>query len=95
MIGVDYNLFWELDPNTLKPFTKAFDLRLKVEDAQSWRAGMYIQQAIASSLNKRAKYPKKPFMYDGPTQIEMTSEDIKSKMMRNMKLINMKFRKEE
>ena len=63
MIGVNYELFWTLDPHSLSPFVKAFELQNNHNDVQSWRLGMYIQSAIASVLDKKVKYPEEPFSF--------------------------------
>lgn len=61
-IGVDYDLFWGLNPKSLTPFVKAFSLRQKYDDVVAWNHGKYIQLAIASNFTKGAKYPEAPFM---------------------------------
>ncbi len=86
MIGVDYDLFWTLNPKSLSPFIKAFELKQKYDDAMAWRSGAYIKMAIASSLAKGNKYPTKPFSDTGSR--EMTPQEIKEKMMANAEIIN-------
>lgn len=92
MIGVDYDLFWRLNPKTLKPFIKAFSLRQQYDDTLIWTQGKYIQLAIASTLDKKAKYPTVPF-----SQIVETPEDrmlaIKERFMVQAELINSRFEK--
>lgn len=89
MMGVEYDLFWKLNPKSLTPFIKAFSLKTIQEDRLAWVTGLYIQRAISSSLNAKAKYPDRPFM-DKPKNVktEMTSLEIKEKMLERMKLIN-------
>lgn len=96
MIGVAYDLFWTLNPRSLQPFIKAFELKRINDDFNSWRSGYYIKLAIASSLSKECKYPDKPFSDKSISKPnEMSAEEIKEKMLRNMGIINSKFRKEE
>lgn len=64
-IGVDYELFWDLDPDTLQPFVKAFTLSQEHKDLEAWRLGHYMQFAVGSMLSKDVQYPDKPFSYDG------------------------------
>jgi len=94
MIGVDYDLFWTLNPKSLSPFIKAFKLRQEYDDAMAWNLGRYIQSAIGSVLSKSGKYPSKPFS-STPQAKEMTPDEIKQRVMNQMKLINARFGKEE
>lgn len=91
MIGVDYDTFWTLNQKSLQPFIKAFSLKKKDENEGYWLQGLYIQHAIASCFNKDSKYPKKPFSQSDDSQ----QESIKERFMRDMNIINSRFRKEE
>ena len=93
MIGVDYDLFWKLNPKSLIPFTKAFSLRQKYDDTIAWQNGLYIKMAIASSFNKQAKYPDHPMTVER-VEREMPQEEIKRRFMRQMELINAQKRSE-
>ncbi len=97
MIGVDYDLFWTLNPKSLEPFIKAFSMKTDYEDIMAWRQGMYIQRAIASALSKDSPYPKEPMF----TSKDLKEEDevarqrlIKERFMNHMTAINRKFEKE-
>lgn len=94
MIGVDYDLFWTLNPKSLSPFIKAFELKQDYDDEFSWRLGTYIRMAIASSLSKDSKYPEKPFSYQPKGATTMTPEQIKEKMMATVVIINTQLEKE-
>jgi len=87
MIGVDYDLFWSLNPKSFQPFVKAFQLRQEYDDMVAWLNGMYVKRAIASSLNKEAKYPNHPMM-SKPKLVEMPQEVIMERFMRAMNKIN-------
>lgn len=95
MMGVDYNLFWTLNPKSLSPFTKAFNLKIQYDDRLAWQHGKYITVAVASVLDNKTKYPTKPFLEDMDNLIEETPQDrmnrIKEKMLMNMVVINQKF----
>lgn len=97
MIGVDYELFWTLNPRSLSPFTKAFSLTQKYQDQLAWQQGLYIRQAIASCFSKEVKYPTKP-----TSSIEVKNEpvaespeEIKAKFLKHAMLLNTKFGKED
>lgn len=88
MIGVDYDLFWTLNPKSLTPFVKAFDLQRKHQDTLAWEQGIYIQMAIASVMNgKKCKYPNSPFSTKEAKR-EMSAEELKEKMLERMAILN-------
>ena len=89
MMGVDYELFWTLNPITLSPFIKAFDLKIKNDDMVAWQHGLYVKMAIASSMDKDTKYPSQPFTSENKVEeVVMSSEEIKARVMNKMKFIN-------
>lgn len=93
LIGVDYNLFWELSPSGLEPFNKAFELQQKNINEQAWMHGLYVRMAIGSSMSKKVKYPKSP-LGSSPKNARMSAEDMRNKMLRTMKTVNSQMRKE-
>lgn len=64
MIGVPYEIFWHLNPTKLKPFEKAYELKIEARqnsmNLEAWLNGLYNQNAIASIMGKNTKYPTKP-----------------------------------
>lgn len=93
MIGVDYDLFWTLNPKSLTPFVKAFSMKQELNDAQMWNMGIYVRMAVASAMNKSVRYPVKP--YGIKKEQEMDSATIKEKFLQRAKEINARFRKED
>ena len=87
MIGVDYDLFWTLNPKSMKPFVKAFELKRTMDNHNAWLQGVYIRLAIVSALSKNSPYPKKPLSLEKKDRI-MSPEEIKQKMFDMMKIIN-------
>lgn len=68
-IGVDYKLFWHLNPKKLKAFYKADEISLKRRDAEMWHMGQYILSAVSVATDHclngrkaRSQYIEKPFM---------------------------------
>lgn len=97
MIGVDYELFWELNPKTLAPFIKAFSLKQKYDDTVAWQHGYYVLSAIACSFGKNKKYPDAPVFSK-----EVINEDsekraqiLKQRFMKHAQLLNSKFGKDD
>lgn len=93
MIGVQYDLFWSLNPKSLAPFIRAFTLRQKHEDVLAWQQGSYIRMAITSSFNDKVKYPVNPLSQSAVNEIspEKQQEIIKERFLRHVQLINKKF----
>ena len=55
-------------------------MRQKRTNGEAWMLGAYIQHAVASVLDKKAKYPKEPFAIDEPnTDGRMTAKQEKAK----------------
>lgn len=95
MIGVNYDLFWTLNPESLQPFVKAFSLAQKNEDRKMWQQGMYIKLAVVSAFNKEAKYPVTPFSNVEKPTPKSNMEIIKERFLANAMVINKaKFGKE-
>ena len=55
--GVDYKLFWHLNPRKLTPFRKAYE---KDTDFKAWLHGNYVAEAIACCFGKDHEYPSMP-----------------------------------
>ena len=99
MMGVNNEVFWTLNPKSLSPYVKAFELKQINEDRQAWLEGYYIQLAIASSFDKTKDYPKEPFMTKKVVGKKMDAENkmnkIKENFLATMVVINQNFTKGE
>ena len=65
MIGIDYNLFWTLNPTKIKPFIRAFNLKQEREQLQldtlAWNIGGYVISVVNAVLSGgKETYPQKP-----------------------------------
>lgn len=64
MMGVQYDLFWRLNPRRLKPFLKSYELRIEnkrdMVNFHAWINNLYMGQMIASMFNKGEKYFEEP-----------------------------------
>lgn len=83
-IGVDYTLFWHLNPTKLKPFFEAERIRNKgkMQDIEiaGYVNGLYVCKAVSACFSKSAKYPSKPigiFDLDNKEDRPPTEEEIK------------------
>jgi len=54
-------------------------LRQKRSNNDAWLQGAYIRLAVASTLDKKAKYPKEPFTIGAPTQGAMSAKQVRAK----------------
>lgn len=66
-LGISEERFWDSCPVDLKPYEKAYEIRLKRKDEQMWMQGMYFYNALSVSLshfcgNKRSKYIAAPLL---------------------------------
>jgi len=63
-IGVDYDLFWSLNPRKLQAFVKSFKMKQKIKteyiNFQTWLQGIYFGRALVASLDKNQEYFKEP-----------------------------------
>jgi hypothetical protein len=62
-IGIDYNLFWTLNPAKLKPFVEAEKIKRKNQlddmNCNAWLQGYYNMLAIGGAMNgSEHPYPK-------------------------------------
>lgn len=100
MIGVGYDLFWTLNPKSLQPFIRAFELSQRNNDMLAWRSGMYIKLAIGSTISDKIKYPNHPFSVDNDIEINEEEKSnkkmkkIKQTMMERMLVLNSRFKKD-
>lgn len=67
-LGVSEERFWDSCPYELKPYEKAYQMRLKKQDEQAWMQGMYFYNALSVALShfcgkKHSKYVQSPFLY--------------------------------
>lgn len=60
-IGMTYNEFWFGDPYLVRYYREAYNFKRKIKNEEMWVQGMYFAKAIGASLDKKNKYPEKPF----------------------------------
>jgi hypothetical protein len=79
-VGVPYETFWNLNPKKLKPFYKAYQLKLEEKNNELWLLGAYTYNAIISAspiFNPFAKKGTKPLPYlDKPFEVAGKKEEI-------------------
>lgn len=90
-MGVEYDLFWTLNPKSLDPFVKAFSMKQKYDNICSWRDGLYIRMAMASILDKSVSYPSKPMGEEVELTPQERSLQIRQKVMERMIVVNSRF----
>lgn len=92
MIGVSYELFWELNPTTLTPFVKAFSLKQQYDDTLAWQHGLYVSKAISACFSKQEKYPSKPIFTSDKKELtpEEKQKQIRERFLAHAKALNAK-----
>ena len=65
-----YELYWDGRPELVIPYRRADILRQKRENNNAWLQGVYIRAAVASTLDKKAKYPKEPIKLADPYEVK-------------------------
>lgn len=60
-IGMSYQEFWYEDPYLVRYYREAHNYKRKLENEKMWVQGMYFTNAIACCLDKKNKYPEKPY----------------------------------
>lgn len=83
---MSYELYWDGRPELVIPYRRADILRQKRENNNAWLQGMYIQAAVASTLDKKSKYPKEPIKIVDPYEakqkkLNAKQEKAKASMM--------------
>lgn len=70
-IGIDEKTFWTLNPHKIKPYKKAYKLKMEERDAEMWRMGIYVQSAVAVAVEHnlagrkaKSKYIEQPILSD-------------------------------
>lgn len=60
-IGMTYDDFYTGEPSLVILFRRAQRLADRRKEAELWRAGLYLQYAIASCFGEGVSYPERPF----------------------------------
>ena len=68
-IGVDYVLFWTLNPKKIEPFIEAHKQKQifwqEEVNFTAWLNGVYITNAIATCFSENHQYPNMPISLSG------------------------------
>ena len=78
-IGMTYELYWDGRPELAISYRKADVLKQQRSNNDAWLQGAYIRLAVASTLDKKAKYPKAPFDIGKSAKEGMTAKQLKAK----------------
>lgn len=78
-IGMTLYEYWESDPSLVKYYREAHNYKRRMENEALWIEGMYIACAIASSFDKKNKYPEEPFNILPKTEMEKQEEAEKNR----------------
>lgn len=84
-LGISEELFWTLNPKRLHPYLEAEKLIQEKRDAEMWRMGMYVYDAVRTAVDNvlngrksQAKYMDKPLLEqykEAKQEVALTEED--------------------
>ena len=84
-LDMSEDLFWTLNPKRLHPYIEADKLKQEKRDAEMWRMGMYVQNAVAVAVDKVLngrksvlEYMDKPILVnykESQGEVELTEEE--------------------
>lgn len=84
-LGISEELFWTLNPKRLHPYLEAEKLIQEKRDAEMWRMGMYVYNAVQAAVDNvvngrksQAKYMDKPLLEqykEAHQEVALTEED--------------------
>ncbi len=99
-IGMPYDLYWYGDPQALKNFVNAEEIRQRKRNAEMWIQGAYVYHAIGSLtpvLNPFSKESRaKPYMKQPIPITEKEQEEQRlAKISKFIERMNKKAKKEE
>lgn len=94
VLGITYNEFWEMNPHIINIYVegriKSEELRQKRENQFAWLQGMYMCEALTSTVgnmfkeknSKPFEYPDKPLEFEDIQEHRLTEEEIE--LQRNL-----------
>lgn len=84
-LGISEELFWTLNPKKLHPYLEAEKLMQEKRDAEMWRMGMYVYDAVRTAVGNvvngrksQAKYMDKPLLEqykEAKQEVELTEDE--------------------
>lgn len=86
-MGIDYNLFWKLNPRKLEPFLKAREIQFKRKNEELWLQGVYFYNAISVCManafrkkgSKSYNYLEEPIKVGEENEFEKEQKAIKER----------------
>ena len=75
MYGMTWEEFWYESLERLPAYWQMHQFNIERRNQELWMQGLYIQEAVASCLSKKAKYPEKPHRITAMTDEEKEAEN--------------------
>ena len=76
-LGISEELFWTLNPRRIQPYLEADKLVQEKRDAEMWRMGMYVHNAVAVAIDKILNGRKSTLEYMDKPLLEKYKESKK------------------
>lgn len=75
MYGMTYDEFWHESIDRFEAYWQANQFSIERRNQELWLQGIYIRDAVACTLSKKAKYPEKPHRLTELTDAEKEEEN--------------------
>lgn len=88
VMGMTYEQFWDGDPALVIAYRKADDMRRKRENTMLWLQGIYVAEALSSTVGnmftkgQKHQYPTEPFPISQAEHEERKEREQKARMER-------------
>ena len=92
MYGMSWDEFWNESLERLTAYWQAHQFAIESRNQELWLQGLYIRDAVACCLNKRAKYPEKPHRITEMTEAEKQEENRRKVEQLREQLLDIKRR---
>ena len=75
MYGMTWQEFWYESLSRLEMYWQKNQFEIERRNQELWMQGIYIREAVASCMDKKAKYPEKPYRITEMTDAEKDAEN--------------------
>lgn len=73
--GMTWDEFWNENIDRFEAYWQANQYSIERKNQELWVQGIYIKEAVASTLSKKAKYPVKPYRLTELSDTEREAEN--------------------
>lgn len=92
---MSWDEFWNESLDRLGVYWQKHQFDVEARNQELWLQGLYIRNAVASCLDKKAKYPEKPHRITAMTEQEKEEENRRKVEQMREQLMEIKRRSDE